>query len=201
MDEGRLEQLQRPISPKELIAKSIEGQEPSWKNVLSRKFVGIEDVVKDLERRGELEQPPHWFGRFAKQAIGLWFDPKSFESEKTYERLGIKAFKKYLPTGDDALKLLWKSSKENPFIRGSSETDLRQYEKFTRIYEGMHTAFLPMAAANIGMSLANGDLERATFVAGINILVNVYPIMLQRYNRLRLYKVISKAQERKQKGQ
>ena len=113
-----------------------------------------------------------------------------------YENLGIKTFKKYIPTGDIASKLVWKLTHKNVFIARSSEQDLRNYEKWTRIYETIHLSFLPIMAASIGFSLPMGDLGAAAFMAGINTLVNVYGVLLQRYNRLRLYKSIAHAQTR-----
>ena len=181
---------------KNLVTKSIEGQEPSWKNALSRKFAGIEDVVANLEREDQLEPPPAWFGGLVKKATDFWFDPKSFESEEMYEKLGIRTFKKYIPTGEVTSKLVWKLTHQNAFIGGSSEKDLRNFERFTRIYETIHLYFLPIAAASIGISLSRGDLGSAAFTAGMSTLVNVYPVLLQRYNRLRLYKAIEHAQTR-----
>jgi hypothetical protein len=191
---GLESQATSPI--KNLIANSIEGQKPSWKDALSRKFAGIEDVVADLEQENQLEPPPAWFGSLVKKVTDLWFDPKSFENEEMYEKLGIRTFKKYIPTGEVTSKLVWKLTHENAFIGGSSERDLRNFEKFTRIYEAIHLSFLPIVAASIGISLSKGDLGSAAFTAAINILVNVYPILLQRYNRLRLYKAIERAQVR-----
>ena len=185
------------ISPvKNIIAKGIEGQKPSWKNALSRRFAGIEDVVANLEQENQLEPPPAWFGSLVKKATDLWFDPKSFENEEIYEKLGIRTFKKYIPTGQVTSKLVWKLTHKNAFIEGSSEQDLRNFERFTRIYETIHLSFLPIAAASIDISLSKGDLGSAAFTAGINTLVNVYPVLLQRYNRLRLYKAIERAQKR-----
>lgn len=152
-----------------------------------------------MKKKEELEEPPLWFSKWTRLVADLWFDPKSFESEEIYERVGIKLFKKYLPTGDLASKVIWELNCQSNFIAGSSEEDLKNHEKFTRIYEGAHLILFLVMTAAIGEKLSDGYLNYSLFGIGINTIVNAYPILLQRYNRLRLYKAIKKAQMREAK--
>jgi hypothetical protein len=147
-----------------------------------------------LESTSDDETTPSWFKDTAKTIADAWFDPKSFEKDPTlYEKLGIRTFKRYLPTGDLIPRLL---RRRFTFIGGTSVNDLKNYERFTRVYETIHLGFLGLGAAALGEELASGKIGQAAFTAGINTLVNVYPIMLQRYNRSRLYRTINRIEER-----
>jgi hypothetical protein len=151
-----------------------------------------------IENTPGAEQAPSWFKETVKTVTDAWFDPKSFEENpEVYEKLGIKTFKKYLPTtGDLTMRLVRKRFSDAGFIKSASVEALKDYEKFTRVYEGIHTTFLGVGGAIMADQLAEGRIGAAAFTAGINTLVNVYPIMLQRYNRSRLYRTIHRVEER-----
>jgi hypothetical protein len=40
--------------------------------------------------------------------------------------------------------------------------------------------------------IAEGNYTRAAMAVGANLVVNVYPIMTQRYNRARIYRALGK---------
>lgn len=174
-------------------------QIPRWKSFLLNKFPGINEIFSNIEQENKLEKPPNWFQNLVKKSTDLWFDPKSFESEEIYEKFGIKSFKKYIPTAQITSKLVWKLFRKNAFISSGSEKELRNFEKFTRIYEAVHLAYLPIFTASMGLYAARGELNQAALISGANILINVYPILLQRYNRLRLFKAIEHAHNRESK--
>lgn len=168
---------------------------PAEANALKNE-TDVSDLVNTIENVEALEKPPLWFQDFVKKAFDLWFDPKSFESEELYEKIGIKTYKKYLPTGEITARIMWKYTKKNAFIAGSSEGSLRSYEKFTRIYETIHITMLSIGITIIALNLAAGDINSAICNLGMQTLVNVYPVILQRYNRLRLYGAMEQSKRR-----
>jgi hypothetical protein len=145
----------------------------------------------------EAEKAPPWFREVVKKIADAWFDPKSFEQNpKLYEKLGVRTFKKYMPTsGDLVYRLVWKRFGAGDQIEPTLES-MKSYEKYTRLYEGIHLTALGIGTATMTEQLLSGQIEGAVFTAAINTLVNVYPILLQRYNRSRLYKVINKMESR-----
>lgn len=111
----------------------------------------------------------------------LYFTPRFWErSGKLYELLGIRFFKKYLPTtGDLMQRKVWR---RKTLGDGRTKT-LKSYERTTRMCEVTHLIFF---FAYFSLFLVPGN---TTLDVVSNLLVNVYPIMLQRYNRARLYRV------------
>ena len=48
----------------------------------------------------------------------------------------------------------------------------------------------------MGIMITSGHVRWATYETGLNILMNIYPIMVQRYNRIRLYRAINNMEQR-----
>ena len=122
-----------------------------------------------------------------------YFQPKGFETSgdgKVYRWLGIRYFKRYLPTSGDLVTRLRGKHR----IGGGSDgmlASLVRYERVTRQYEGRHifgaVSMLALSWWSIEV-LGKGDW---LILIGANIVINGYPIMLQRYNRARLHAAVS----------
>ncbi len=154
----------------------------------------VENAI--IQAAPDEEQTPLWLRETTKRIADAWFDPKSFESPEAYERLGVKTIKRYMPTGGDIVtRLVRKMVGGGGWVRGNLES-LKDMEHFTRLYEGAHIAAFALLSANIGLELASGDTKTAAAVTALNIATNVFPIMLQRYNRLRLYRAIHRMEEK-----
>jgi hypothetical protein len=124
----------------------------------------------------------------------VWFRPKGFESERLYERLGALLLKRYVPTGGDlVMRRLRRDHPERRWVT-SSLNSLCVYERRTRLNESIHiigfTAFTFLAASKFASrSLTAFGLAIAL---GLNLIFGLWPVVLQRYNRLRLYRAIHK---------
>lgn len=156
----------------------------------------IDDKKKLKNEKVEKGGVPEWFKNAFAKITDAWFDPKSFENPELYEKLGIKAFKKYLPTsGDLVMKLVYSrlaglfTDEKLTLIDGKK--GLVDYEKCTRLYEAIHVAVLMSSSAKIFKAFENGRLSAILYVLISQALINIYPIMLQRYNRIRLYRAIN----------
>lgn len=123
-----------------------------------------------------------------------YFKPKTFEfyrNQPIYDFIGIKLYKKYLPTtGDIARKyrniVQIKPSKSNRI------TELYNYEKQTRNYELRHIIAMAGFVALIFIIDKKLSFYDAAFLTVLNLYINLYPIFLQRYNRIRIIKVLLK---------
>jgi hypothetical protein len=89
--------------------------------------------------------------------------------------------------------LLRKAFPNHKLIR--DESSAKSWEMFTRIYEGVHLLCNAIMIPGIIDRLADGDFKGAAIGGALNTVVNIYPIMLQRYNRARIYKVLDRNQE------
>jgi hypothetical protein len=125
-------------------------------------------------------------------AFDVWFRPKGFESERLYERLGALLLKRYVPTGGDlVMQRLRRHHPGRRWVTPSIQS-LRRYERRTRLNESIHLigfiAFAVLAAKKFASeSLTAFGLTVALI---LNLLLGLWPVVLQRYNRLRLYRAI-----------
>lgn len=145
-----------------------------------------EEYIPTIESEKESELPPSWFKVALNSALDSILTPKNFESPELYEKLGIRTFKKYMPTtGDLMYKYVWKKlvgSNQITLNKDSVETALST----TIACEIIHYALLALYSVSMYRSYESGNMTGLTVGAALNALVNVYPIMLQRYNRMRL---------------
>jgi hypothetical protein len=122
----------------------------------------------------------------------VWFRPKCFESERLYERLGAPLIKRYVPTGGDLLMQRLRRHQPGRRWVTSSLQSLLQYERRTRLNELIHLigfiGFTVLAASKFASGLLT--VLGLTFALALNLIFGLWPVVLQRYNRLRLYRAI-----------
>ncbi|MCE7980010.1 MAG: hypothetical protein DYG89_02360 [Caldilinea sp. CFX5] len=116
---------------------------------------------------------------------------KPFEqSGRLYERLGIRFFKRLVRRGPLAifsLNLRFPPEKTVPA--------LRVLEGKMRNAETLHLLIFLIMFLFIGYALWQGWLDAVGWLLLFNLLLNVYPVMLQRYNRIRLQELIQQQEE------
>jgi hypothetical protein len=123
-----------------------------------------------------------------------YFEPSKYEQwrgRSIYEFLGVKFFKSYLlPT--ELLLSRWRGGKAIQGGRGTLKTELKRLEWETRRNEVIHL----LAMLLIGSLLISRftQLSAAQFfgIFAINMYLNAYPIFLQRYNRFRIRRLLSR---------
>ncbi len=127
-----------------------------------------------------------------KQLILRYFSPKTFEfyrDRTIYDLIGIKIFKKYLPTTGDIVRQKRKITQIKISNTGKIN-ELYKYERKTRNYEWRHVIG---AIIFIGLTLMlyrKLTIFDWIFLPILNLYINIYPIFLQRYNRIRIIKVL-----------
>jgi hypothetical protein len=111
-----------------------------------------------------------------------------------YRWLGIRFFKRYLPTSGDLVTRLRGKRRIGPYNRNAS-LELIRYDKVTRSYEARHLiGAVSMLLLSWWSIESYGKGNWLILIAG-NMLINVYPIMLQRYNRVRLQTMLARIDE------
>lgn len=125
--------------------------------------------------------------------MNQYFRPKKFELYKNktiYDLIGIRWFKKYLIT-DGNLVRQWRKVKS--INSGKNKFDeFYKAEKETKKYEIIHLTFVLIFVLIVGLKFKNITLLNWIIILLINLYANIYPIFLQRYNRIRIIKVITK---------
>jgi hypothetical protein len=124
--------------------------------------------------------------------LDCWFRPKRFESERLYERLGALVVKHYVPTGGDlVMRRLRRHNPASKWVTSSLQS-LSQYERRTRLNELIHLIGFIGGMALIADKFASGSLTQFGLIIALtlNLILGLWPVVLQRYNRLRLYRAI-----------
>lgn len=130
---------------------------------------------------------------FLYRLIELYLTPRFWERNgKLYEFLGIKIFKKYVPTSGDYVRRHWgRTLRRIKSIEGA-----REYEKTTRVSELAHVTLFLVSVPLMVLYLILGVVGPFWSLVVANLLINIYPVMLQRYNRARIYKIIARYDNR-----
>jgi hypothetical protein len=120
-----------------------------------------------------------------------YFPPRRFEAGRFYPLLGIRLFKRYLPTSGDLVSRLRGRKHIDPSRSGGRRAALARFQQQTQRWELGHlvSGVLLQAWAVVGGLLVSPVQFWAC--TGINLVVNIYPVMLQRYNRARIAGVLS----------
>ncbi len=127
-------------------------------------------------------------------AFDAWFRPKGFESEYLYERLGALILKRYVPTGGDlVMRRLRRHHPERRWVT-STLRSLRNYEKRTCLNESVHLIGFIVLASFAARRFASGSLTALGLAVALalDVFLGLWPVVLHRYNRLRLYRAISR---------
>lgn len=115
-----------------------------------------------------------------------YFDAKPFErTGQVYERLGIRLFKKLVRRGPLSIF--------SPTLRFPKERTiaaLQGLESEMRKAETGHALIFAVMLLFVGYAALRGWLDAVVWMLLFNILINGYPIMLQRYNRIKLQGLI-----------
>lgn len=115
-----------------------------------------------------------------------YFAIKRFErGGRLYEMLGIRVFKKLVRRGPLSIF--------SPTLRFSGgKTALPMLEQEMRKAESGHLTIFLVILLFAGMAMTRGWFDAAGWLLLFSILLNGYPIMLQRYNRIRLYQMVNR---------
>lgn len=103
-----------------------------------------------------------------------------------YECVGIRLFKALVRRGPLAI-----FSPTLKFPKEKSVAALRNLENEMRNAETGHALVFMLVLLFVGYAALNGWLDAVVWILAFDILINGYPIMLQRYNRTQLQELIS----------
>lgn len=123
-----------------------------------------------------------------------YFEPRRIEqvaNGRLYVLLGVRLFKRYLPTSGDLVSSVRGRRRIAP-IGPDLVSSLLQHEEQTKSWEARHVfGFLSMLALT-WWSIAVHGKGNWLVLLGANLLINGYPIMLQRYNRARVRSLLAR---------
>jgi hypothetical protein len=120
-----------------------------------------------------------------------YYRPKHFElSGRFYECLGVRWFKRWTPDGDHVVRYIRHFLPDYKVITG--RCSLGGLDMRTRRSEQGHLLWLLVTATPILYALVCGWAVLASWLFLGNLVINVYPIMVQRYNRARVQRSLAR---------
>lgn len=127
-----------------------------------------------------------------RELMKNYFKPRKIEfygNQTIYEFFGIKLYKKYLPmTGDIARKR--RNIIQIKLNKSGRINELYRYERQTRNNELRHIITTIGCIGLIFITDKKLSISDIVFLTSLNLYLNIYPIFLQRHNRIRIIKVL-----------
>lgn len=129
----------------------------------------------------------YWLGQMIRIGVPApWHRLRRWEGVAAYRRLGVRAFRSWL------LRSPFRALNADVHLTERSRAGLQRLDGHMRQAEANHLiAFVLTVGATIAYAIYNQPWF-ALWLSVLNVVVNVYPILLQRYNRLRLGRVLER---------
>jgi hypothetical protein len=128
--------------------------------------------------------------------LTAWWLPSSYyrvhsfeQSGRLYETLGVRLFRYFVPDGDLANR--WRRRQDPDFRIIGSRRAAAAFVRRTELSEKSHLMLLLMGVFSTVFALQIGWRGWAVYLGTGNVLVNLYPVLLQRYTRSRLQAVVA----------
>jgi glycosyl-4,4'-diaponeurosporenoate acyltransferase len=120
-----------------------------------------------------------------------YYRTKRFESSgRLYEALGIRWFKRFTPDGDCINRINRRFDPEYSLLR--SHESIVEFEARTRLAERCHLISLIIVMPSAFYALALGWNQFVVWLLLPAIPLHLYPVMLQRYTRARIERVLQR---------
>ena len=125
----------------------------------------------------------------AKNTFEFYFKPRGFE-KIFYEKIGMKQFHSlYSATVG---KVVLYTAGIDRWLADSFDTSLIKQEKWSRYYESIHVVAGLVMTSLMTYSYAEENYSNALFSASSNVLINILPVLMQRYTRSRIYEILKR---------
>jgi len=165
---------------------------------------GVEGAIENFYSNLRVENPSEkslvnslfWKTKGVIDYMGSYFSPKRFERWKdglVYKLLGVHYFKKIVPNGGSYANKLTgnhpissKKTKEEKVHALCLRTACCDFNELLHL--GIIAGYLPF----LGYDYVNHGTENIYSHIALNLFVNVFPILLQRYNRALAYNGLDK---------
>lgn len=124
-----------------------------------------------------------------------YFEPSKLEQwrgRSLYEFVGVRFFKRYLLPTELLLDHL-RGKKAVQGSQGALKAELKRLEWETRRNEVIHLLVLLLTGCFLVSNLSPKlSRQQLLSILAINLYLNVYPIFVQRYNRVRITRLLGK---------
>lgn len=121
------------------------------------------------------------------QTLADWYlRPREFEAGRLYPLLGVRWYKKAVPSSGEWVSRWRGIDRLKIAASGSRRLALQNYDLQARKWEIRHlVSAIPLQVWAV-VGGATVGVEQFWTCSAINVVVNIYPIMVQRFNRARI---------------
>lgn len=139
-----------------------------------------------LKEDGPTHADPHWY-----------FSGKFFESLEGYRAIGMEWFRQLVVNYTNRTKYSkaeLKAGKRVNYLQSGSIQSVVKYERDTRVGEIMHMTAMAFNVGPFVVMLQHQKWFWVVFV-GLILWLDVYLVLLQRYNRIRVHRILAKSRK------
>jgi hypothetical protein len=120
-----------------------------------------------------------------------YYQANRFErTGRFYEAMGVRIFRRFVPDGDHANRWKRRHAPEYRVIRNRSFA--AAFVRRTELSERGHLVLLAVGLLSVTYALAIGWWGWALYIGVGNVIVNLYPVLLQRYTRNRIQLILNR---------
>ncbi len=124
-----------------------------------------------------------------------YYSVKDFErTGRVYELLGVRIIKKLVYSGP--FRVFSPTMRLSKFSEGLDAPNLRHLEYESRKGEASHVFVFALILPFVGYAALRGWFDAVVWLMAFNVVLNLYPVMLQRYHRGRLQRLLGKLASR-----
>jgi hypothetical protein len=134
----------------------------------------------------DLSPPLGMFLALFAAGVAVWWLPFE-QGGRVYERLGVRLFRWLVPDGDAANK--WRRRREPAFRIIRNRRYALAFLRRTELSEKSHLVMLVLGGLSAAFAWTIGWSGWAVYLTIGNVLVNLYPVLLQRYTRARILSI------------
>jgi hypothetical protein len=108
-----------------------------------------------------------------------------------YRFLGVHRFGRYLPTGGIVIRNITKKKMPAYTLKGLNRDALKEFRYKSCLFETLHMPFfIALTWRALWWYFAMGNLRLALELMAVNAIFNIYPMMHQRYTRIRIARIL-----------
>lgn len=129
-----------------------------------------------------------------RRLLLLYYAPLPCETAgngSIYRMLGVHRFGRYLPTGGIAIRNLTGKKMQAYTLKGLGLAAIREFRYKSCLFETLHMPFfIALTWRALWWYFAMGNLGLAVELMVVNAIFNIYPMMHQRYTRIRIERIL-----------
>ncbi len=153
---------------------------------------GNKDGYEWLQRfdSDQLQQWP-----LIRRILLLYYAPSPCETAghgSIYRALGVHRFGRYLPTGGIAIRNLTGKKMQAYTLKSKTLAAVREFRYKSCLFETLHMPFfIALTWRALWWYFAMDNVRLAIELMVVNAIFNIYPMMHQRYTRVRIQKLLN----------